>query len=114
VTEKEIPPDSASSCSTPAPAGDTSASEFSGGITLERILDETDEMNHLNQFILLYVEKCGGFTTPEAYFSQVQPVLDLLEVEIRVRYQPGMTKNDMKLVVQDWIDLEIAQLQKEK
>jgi hypothetical protein len=114
MTEKETPPDSASSCITPAPAGDTSSSEFSGGITLERILDETDEMDHLNQFILLHVENCGGFTTPEAYFSLVQPVLDLLEVEIRVRYWPGMTKTEMKLVVQDWIDSEIALLHKGK
>ncbi len=114
VTEKETPPDSASSCLNPAPAGDTTSSEFSGGVTLERILDETDEMNHLNQFILLYVEKCGGFTTPEAYFSLVQPVLDLLEVEIRVRYVHGMTKTEMKLVVQDWIDSEIALLHKGK
>jgi hypothetical protein len=114
VTEKETPPDLSSSCIPPAPSGDNASSEFSGGITLEHILDETDEMGHLNQFILLHVEKCGGFTTPEAYFSLVQPILDLLEVEIRVRYWPGMTKTDMKLVVQDWIDSEIALLQKEK
>ena len=70
-------------------------------------------MNHLNELVLLHLEKCGGFTTPEAYFSLVQPVLDLLEVEIRVRYWPGMTKTDMKLVVQDWIDSEIACCAKE-
>lgn len=71
-----------------------------------------DEMSHLNEFILCYIEKNGGFTTPEAYFSLVQPVLDLLEVEIRVRYYPGITKNELKLIVQDWIDCEIALLHK--
>jgi hypothetical protein len=78
---------------------------------LERIVDQTDEMAHLNQLVLLHLEKCGGFTTPDAYFTLVQPVLDLLEVEIRVRYYPGMTTTEMKRVVQDWIDCEIAGLQ---
>jgi hypothetical protein len=42
----------------------------------------------------------------------VQPVLDLLEVEIRIRYKPGMNAQEMKLLVQDWIDKEIAELKK--
>jgi len=113
VTEKEKLPEGSSACISPEAPCDTPASEFSGGVTLERIMDETDEMNHLNQLVLLHMEKNGGFTTPEAYFTLVQPVLDLLEVEIQVRYWPGMTKKDMKLVVQDWIDGEIASLQKE-
>lgn len=112
MTEKETLPEGSSACIPPEPACDTNASEFTGGITLERILDETDEMGHLNQLVLLHMEKNGGFTTPEAYFTLVQPVLDLLEVEIRIRYWPGMTKKDMKLVVQDWIDCEIAALHK--
>jgi len=112
MTEKDTLPDCASAGPASEPACDTSSSEFSGGLTLERILDDMDEMAHLNEFILKYVEKNGGISSPEAYFSMVQPVLDLLEVEIRVRYWPGMTKKDMKLVVQDWIDCEIAQLHK--
>jgi hypothetical protein len=92
--------------------GDASSSEPSGSNTLERIVDLTDEMAHLNQLVLLHLEKCGGFTTHESYFTIVQPVLDLLEVEIRVRYHPGMTTTEMKLVVQDWIDCEIAELRK--
>jgi hypothetical protein len=31
-------------------------------------------------------------------------------VEIRVRYRPGMSKNEMKLIIQDWIDGEIRML----
>ena len=94
--------------------GDTFSSELSRSTTLERIIDLTDEMAHLNQLILLHLEKCGGFTTPEAYLTVVQPVLDLLEVEIGVRYHPGMTTTEMKLVVQDWIDSEIAELRKSR
>ena len=94
------------------PPGDAPDSEISGGITLEQLIDDMDEMGHLNEYILGYIEKNGGFSTPEAYFSLVQPVLDLLEVEIRVRYYSGITKNELKLIVQDWIDSEIALLHK--
>jgi hypothetical protein len=112
VTENTPPPGCISPGITKEPSDDAPASEFSGGITLERLLDEMDEMSHLNEFILCYIEKNGGFTTPEAYFSLVQPVLDLLEVEIRVRFYSGITKNELKLIVQDWIDREIALLHK--
>jgi hypothetical protein len=71
-------------------------------------------MAHLNELVLLHLDKQGGFTTPEAYFAIVQPVLDLLEVEIGVRYHPGMTITEMKLVVQDWIDCEMAELRKSR
>lgn len=112
VTEKDIPPEGSSTCLNPEPVCDTPTSDFSGSVTLERLIDETDEMSHLNQLVLLHVDRNGGFTTHEAYFSLVQPILTLLEREIRIKYWPGMTKKDMKLVVQDWIDCEIAALQK--
>jgi hypothetical protein len=114
VTEKVSDPVSAAPCRTPEPEGNHSSSELSGGNTLERIIDLTDEMAHLNQLVLLHLEKSGGFTTPEAYFILVQPLLDLLEVEIGVRYHPGMTTTEMKLVVQDWIDCEMAELRKSR
>lgn len=84
------------------------------GMTLEAIVDLTGEMEHLNDLVLLHIEKEGGFTTPDAYFVMVQPVLDLLEFEIRVRSYPGMTQKEMKLVIQDWIDEEIAECKRKK
>jgi hypothetical protein len=78
------------------------------GMTLETIIDHTGELEHLNELVMLHLEKEGGFTTPASYFSVVQPVLDLLEFEIRFRYCPGMTRQAMKLLIQDWIDEEIA------
>jgi len=84
------------------------------GMTLEAIVDLTGEMEHLNDLVLLHIEKEGGFTTPDAYFVMVQPVLDLLEFEIRVRSYPGMTQKEMKLVIQDWIDQEIAERKRKK
>jgi len=108
MTEKENPPDCTSPCFTSNLASDSSSFEPTCCYTLERIIDLTDEMAHLNELVLLHLEKCGGFTTHESYFSLVQPVLDQLEVEIGIRYQPGMTTTDLKLVVQDWIDCEIA------
>lgn len=82
-------------------------------MTLEQIIDLTGQLEHLNELIQLHFRKHGGFTCAESYFSTVQPVLDMLEVEIRFRYRPGMTMQQITLIVQDWIDREIAALQKE-
>ena len=54
------------------------------GLTLENIIDLTGELEHLNELVVLHLDKAGGFTCTESYFSTVQPVLDLLEVEIQV------------------------------
>jgi hypothetical protein len=79
-------------------------------VTLETIIDLSGEMEHLNELVQKSLDRNGGFTCTEAYFTTVQPILDLLEVEIRVRYRPGMSKNEMKLIIQDWIDEEIRML----
>ena len=84
------------------------------GMTLEAIVDLTGEMEHLNELVMLHIEKEGGFTTPASYFAMVQPILDLLEFEIRFRYYQGMTQQEMKLVIQDWIDEEIAERRRKK
>jgi hypothetical protein len=82
-------------------------------MTLEQVIEMTGQLEHLNELILLHLRKCGGFTSTESYFTTVQPVLDMLEVEIRFRYRLGMTTQQITLIVQDWIDQEIAALQKE-
>jgi hypothetical protein len=79
-------------------------------VTLETIIELSGEMEHLNELVQKSLDRNGGFTCTEAYFTTVQPILDLLEVEIRVRYRPGMSKNEMKLIIQDWIDEEIRML----
>jgi hypothetical protein len=95
-------------CCTPADV--QFLAEIATGMCLERIVEITEEFDHLNDLIMLYIEKSGGFTSTEAYFKSVQPVLDMLEIEIRVRYCPGMTRKQMKLIIQDWIDQEIREL----
>lgn len=97
--------------------GDTSTSadaqflrEIATGMSLERVVEITEELTHLSQLIERHVEKGGGFTSNEAFFKSVQPVLDMLEIEIRVRCCPGMTRKQMKLIIQDWIDQEIKEL----
>jgi len=82
------------------------------GMTLEDIIDRTGEFEHLNELVVLQLNKAGGFTCTESYISLVQPILDLLEVEIRIRFHSGMNFQDMKLLVQDWIDIEIAETKK--
>jgi hypothetical protein len=84
------------------------------GMTLEAIVDLTGEMEHLNELVMLHIEKEGGFTSPASYFAMVQPLLDLLEFEIRLRSYSGMTLREMKLVIQDWIDEEIAERKRKK
>jgi len=84
--------------------------DISAGLTLENIIDLSGEFEHLNELVMLHLNKEGGFTCPESYFSAVHPILDLLEVEIRLRYHAGMGKQEMKLLIQDWIDEEIALL----
>jgi serine/threonine-protein kinase RIO1 len=77
-------------------------------MTLESLISLTDELAHLNELVMLHVEKSGGFTCTASYFTIVTPVLDMLEGEIRFRYRAGMSRNQMKLIIQDWIDKEIA------
>ena len=90
----------------PAPSC-TPDSPIAPGMTLEQIIDMTGEFSHLNELVMIHIGKSGGFTGTEAYFRTVQPLLDLLEVEIRIRCTAGSTQQQMKLVVQDWIDQEI-------
>jgi hypothetical protein len=87
---------------------DAFQSEVKCGMTLESIIDLTGEFAHLNELVMLHLGKAGGVTSQQSYFTTVTPILDLLEAEIRFRYRAGMGKNDMKLLVQDWIDREIA------
>ena len=89
--------------------GDTVSCVVPQGMTLENIIDLTGELEHLNELIELHLDKSEGFTCTEAYFSTVQPVLDLLEVEISIRYRPDMTLRELKLLVQDWVNKEIAE-----
>ena len=95
---------------TPDHGADPFTAEIPAGMTLESIITLTDELSHLNELVLLHLETSGGFTCQAAYFTIVTPVLDMLEVEIRFRYRAGMSKDQMKLIVQDWIDKEIAEI----
>jgi hypothetical protein len=80
------------------------------GMTLEAIVDATGEFEHLNELVTKQIEKSGGLKRTDDYFTLVMPILDLLEVEIRMRAVHGITKNEMKLIIQDWIDKEIADI----
>jgi len=80
------------------------------GMTLEQIIDITGEFSHLNELVMLHLEYSGGYVGADAYFRTVQPILDLLEVEIRVRCNAGINIQQMKLMVQDWIDQEIKDI----
>lgn len=106
-------PDPEKSCCPPLEEGssDLITPSMPAGMSLESLIDLTGEMEHLNELVLLHLDKDGGFTCTAAYFATVQPILDLLEGEIRVRYRAGMTKDELKLIIQEWIDEEICLLQ---
>jgi len=91
-------------------ANDACLASEHGTMTLEAIVDVTGEFEHLNELVMLHIKKAGGLNCIDDYFTTVTPILDLLEVEIRVRSVPGITIKQMKLVIQDWIDSEIADL----
>lgn len=95
----------------PAEAGDSFSSDIPVGMTLDSIISLTGEMEHLNELVILHVGRSGGFTCTASYFAIVTPILDMLEAEIRFRYHQGMSKEQLKLVIQDWIDTEIAGLE---
>jgi hypothetical protein len=78
------------------------------GMTLEEIIDATGEFQHLNELVVLQIRRSGGLKSPDDYFPLVTPILDLLETEIRACSMQGVTKQQMKLIIQDWIDKEIA------
>jgi len=79
-------------------------------MTLEQVIDMTGELEHLNELVLIHLEKNGGFKGQQSYFTIVTPVLDSLEIVIRQKYLPGMSRDEMKLLIQDWIDGELAGL----
>jgi hypothetical protein len=104
------PVDDAKKTPVPPDPSDGVCTDLPVNMTLEDIIDLTGEMEHLSELVMLYLKRDGGFTGTEAYFVTVRPILDLLEVEIRFRYRAGMSRNDLKLVIQDWIDSEIRLL----
>ena len=85
------------------PAGDVPR-----GMTLEGLVTMTGEMEHLNELVLLHVEKAGGFSCRASYLTIVTPVLDMLEGEIQFRYRDGMDRDDIKEIIASWIEREIA------
>jgi hypothetical protein len=93
----------------PDPSGE-SCQELPLNMNLEEIVDLTGEMEHLNELIMLRLTQVGGFTGTKDYFAMVHPILDLLEVEIRIRYRPGMNRDEMKRFIRDWIDCEMKAL----
>jgi len=76
------------------------------GMTLERIIDLTGEFCHLNELVVSMIDTRGGYTNPGAYLETVQPLLDRLELEIRMRYRAGMNSREIKQIVTEWIDRE--------
>jgi hypothetical protein len=79
------------------------------GMTLEEIIDASGEFEHLNELVVLHIKRSGGLKNPDEYVTVVTPILDLLERKIRMCSVQGITKQQMKLIIQDWIDKEIAE-----
>ncbi len=68
----------------------------------------TGELEHLNELVMLHVEKSGGFSGTSLYFMLVTPILDQLENEIRSQCSCDMTTDAIKEIIHVWIDQQIA------
>jgi hypothetical protein len=77
-------------------------------MTLEQIITFTGELEHLNELVVLHLEKSGGFSSTAEYFSCVQPLLDRLDSEIRGQCWTNQNHDQIKQIVKDWIDREIT------
>jgi hypothetical protein len=107
---RDIADEPAPSADTRDSVSDTACTGIPANMTLESIVDLTGELEHLNALVQLHLERSGGFQSTASYFTIVTPILDMLEVEIRVRYQDGMSRDQIKFIVRHWIDEEIAGL----
>ena len=110
MSDPENENDTGSPCAQSGTRDQSSLAGFTSGLTMESIIEKTSELEHLNELVLLHLDKQGGFTTPAAYFTTVDPILDMLEIELRVRCSTSMDMQQVKLIIQDWIDSEIREL----
>lgn len=76
-------------------------------LTLEEVVTMTGELEHLNELVMLHVEKSGGFSGTSLYFMLVTPILDQLESEIRSQCSCDMTTDAIKDIIHGWIDQQI-------
>jgi hypothetical protein len=90
--------------------GSTNADHPVFRMTLEEIIDASGEFEHLNELVVLHINRSGGLKNPDDYFTVVTPILDVLERKIRMCSVQGITQQQMKLIIQDWIDMEIAEI----
>ena len=79
-------------------------------LTLEEVVTMTGELEHLNELVMLHVEKSGGFSSTSLYFMLVTPILDQLENEIRSQGSCNMTTDAIKEIIHAWIDQQIARV----
>ena len=79
-------------------------------LTLEEVVTMTGELEHLNELVMLHVEKSGGFSGTSLYFMLVTPILDQLENEIRSQCSCDMTTDAIKDIIHVWIDQQIARV----
>jgi len=77
-------------------------------LTLEEVVTMTGELEHLNELVMLRVEKSGGFSGTSLYFMLVTPILDRLESEIRSQCSCDTTTEAIKETIHGWIDQQIA------
>jgi len=90
------------------PASSSGAGTGNTKLTLEEVVTMTGELEHLNELVLLHVEKSGGFSGTSLYFMLVTPILDQLENEIRSQSSCDMTTDAIKEIIHVWIDRQIG------
>ncbi|MDT8358317.1 MAG: hypothetical protein RQ758_07435 [Methanomicrobiaceae archaeon] len=86
---------------------------FTWAISLETVLEETGELEHLHSLIqhrarLRSIDPKDPEVTGELVVEEViGPVLDELEAHLRAHLFAGMLPRDVKILVHDWIEEQI-------
>jgi len=107
-----LPADDGKKPSGPPDPGADPAAGMAVKMSLGEIIETTGETEHLYELVSLVIDRAGGYTTDEAYFATVHPILDLLEIEILIRCKSRMSRDGLKRVIRNWIDSGIREIRK--
>jgi hypothetical protein len=89
---------------------------YTWAISLENVLEETGELDHLYRLVELKRQSVSieaenrGELAEKMFVLVINPLLEELEVYLRGAMQPGMEVPEVKVLVSDWIDTQMALL----
>ncbi len=89
---------------------------YTWAISLENVLKETGELDHLYRLVELKRQSISVEADDQAELAEkiflmvINPLLEELEAYLRDAMHPGMAAPEVKMLVSDWIDGQMALL----